>query len=152
MDTSSIPLTELVPHGPRMTVIDSLVSYDPKKSVAVAEIRPGSVFFENGGVPCWAGIEYMAQTIAAHAGAEARLRGERPAIGFLLGTRSYRSEVGAFPQGSRLTITVEPLWTEARIGAFDCSIEDGRVLAAAVVTVFQPDAGELARLRAKAQT
>lgn len=152
MDTSSIPVTELLPHGPRMTVIDRLVSYDPKKSVAVAEVRPGNVFFEDGGVPAWAGIEYMAQTIAAHAGAEARLRGEPPAVGFLLGTRSYRSEVGAFADGSRLTITVEPLWLEAGVGAFQCSIESSGVLAAAVVTVYRPDAAELARLRAKVPT
>ena len=66
------------------------------------------MYWEDAGVPAWAGVEYMAQTIAAHAGVEARARGEPPAIGFLLGTRAYSTSVEKFPNGSKLTVTVEP--------------------------------------------
>jgi predicted hotdog family 3-hydroxylacyl-ACP dehydratase len=151
MDMRSIPVGELVPHGPRITVIDELVSYDAKRSSAIASVRADSVFLEGDGVPAWAGIEYMAQTIAAHAGAEARLRGARPAIGFLLGTRAYRCDVPEFPLGSRLTIVVEPLWSERGVAAFDCSIriDDGALVAAAVINAYVPGEDELARLRAQ---
>ena len=108
MDASSTPVAELVPHGPEMTLIERLVSYDSARSVATARIDERSVFFEHGGVPAWAGLEYMAQAIAAHAGFAARLRGERPAVGFLLGTRAYSSFVSHFPAGVELTISVEP--------------------------------------------
>src|SRR5688572_11914262 len=60
-----------------MTLIEKLISYDALRSVATARIDESNVFFENGGVPAWAGLEYMAQAIAAHAGFAARLRGER---------------------------------------------------------------------------
>jgi predicted hotdog family 3-hydroxylacyl-ACP dehydratase len=148
MDTSAIPITELVPHGSRMTVIDKLESHDAQRSIAIADVRADSVFFDETGVPAWAGIEYMAQTVAAHAGADARQQGARPAVGFLLGTRSYRSDVAEFPLGSRLTITVQPLWSEGGLAAFDCSIGLGGVeVAAAVINAYVPTGEELARLR-----
>ena len=147
MDASSTPVAELVPYGPDMTLIERLISYDSARSVAVARIDEGSVFFEHGGVPAWAGLEYMAQAIAAHAGFAARLRGERPAVGFLVGTRAYSSLVSHFPAGVELTITVEPEISEGGFAFFNCSIETDRVVATAVVNVYQPSAEELARLR-----
>ena len=126
MDCKAIPIGELLPHGPEMTLIDRLVEYAPQRSVATVDDRRETAGSSpDRGVPAWVGIEYMAQTIAAHAGYEARLRGEPPAIGFLLGTRAYRSEVGEFPLGAALTISVEPLVADAKLGAFQCSIAIG---------------------------
>jgi predicted hotdog family 3-hydroxylacyl-ACP dehydratase len=132
-----------------MTLLEKLESYDAQRSVALADVRADNVFCEDGGVPAWAGIEYMAQTVAAHAGAEARARGAQPAIGFLIGTRAYRSDVAAFPLGSRLTITVQPLWSEGGAVAFDCTIAIGAAppVASAVINAYVPSADELARLR-----
>jgi predicted hotdog family 3-hydroxylacyl-ACP dehydratase len=151
IDTSSIPLGELLKHGPEMTLIDRLVSYDPTKSVAVVEIRPTSVLFERDGVPGWVGIEYMAQTVAAHVGFEARQRGEPPGIGFLLGTRAYDARLARFPLGSKLTVIVEPLWQDQGVGAFRCAISLDTVVATAVLSTYQPSARELERLRAPAE-
>ncbi|HUQ53143.1 MAG TPA: 3-hydroxylacyl-ACP dehydratase [Gammaproteobacteria bacterium] len=147
MNSAAIPIGELLPHGPEMTLIERLVEYSAQRSVATVTITPRSRFVEPGGVPSWVGIEYMAQTIAAHAGYEARLRGEPPAIGFLLGTRAYRSDVAAFALGAKLTITVEPLVTDAKLAAFQCSIATQRVVATAVVNTYQPAAGELDAMR-----
>jgi predicted hotdog family 3-hydroxylacyl-ACP dehydratase len=147
MDASSTPVHELVPHGAEMTLIERLVSYDSARSVAMARIDERSVFFEHGGVPAWAGLEYMAQAIAAHMGFAARLRGERPAVGFLLGTRAYSSFVPHFPAGAELSISVEPEISEAGFASFNCSIEITRLVAKAVVSVYQPSAEELALLR-----
>ena len=150
IDTSSIPVTELLPHGAEAAVIDRLVSYDSKQSVAIVDVGPDSAFFENGAVPAWVGIEYMAQTVAAHAGYEARLRGQGPAVGFLLGTRAYETRVAQFPSGSRVTICVEPLWNEAGVGAFRCTVALEDVVARAVVNTYEPSADELERLRSAA--
>ena len=147
MDATGTPVAQLLPHGSEMTLLDRLVEYSPQRSVATVTIREGSHFAEGGGVPAWVGIEYMAQTIAAHAGFEARLRGEPPAIGFLLGTRSYVSELAMFPLGATLTISVEPLVTESRLGAFRCAIACDGVVATAVVNTYQPAADELTALR-----
>jgi predicted hotdog family 3-hydroxylacyl-ACP dehydratase len=146
MDASSTPVGELLPHGPEMTLIERLLSYDTARSVALARVDEGNVFFEHGGVPAWAGLEYMAQAIAAHAGYAARRRGERPAVGFLLGTRAYSSFVSHFPAGAQLSISVEPQFVEAGFASFNCSIETDRLVATAVVSVYLPSAEELGRL------
>jgi predicted hotdog family 3-hydroxylacyl-ACP dehydratase len=147
MDFSSVRIGELLPHGPRMTLLDRLESYTPTRSVVAAHIDARCVFFDETGVPAWAGIEYMSQAVAAHAGYEARLRGEPPAVGFVLGTRVYESLVDEFPSGCTLSIGVEPQALEGGFGAFMCAIEIERVIARAVVNVYRPSADELARLR-----
>jgi predicted hotdog family 3-hydroxylacyl-ACP dehydratase len=152
MDSSSVPIGELLPHGPKMTLLDHFREYSPQRSVATVTITPHSRFAEADGVPAWVGIEYMAQTIAAHAGYEGRLRGRPPTIGFLLGTRAYRSDIGVFPHGATLTISVEPLIADAKLGAFQCAIATDRVVATAVVNTYQPSADELAAVRAGAAT
>lgn len=150
MDPAAIPIGELLPHGPVMTLIDRLVSYSTARSVAVATITERSVFFAGTGVPAWAGIEYMAQTIAAHAGFAARLRGTLPAVGFLLGTRVYSSAVEEFAAGAQLTICVEPQLLDTRFAAFACVIEIERIVATAVLNTYEPAADELARVRQRA--
>ena len=152
MDPATIPISELLPHGPEMIVIDQLVSYDSAKSVAVAEVSDRNVFFERTGVPAWAGIEYMAQAVAAHGGFEARLRGEAPAIGFVLGTRAYSCSVPEFQSGSQLTVSVEPEVVEAGFSAFKCTIATDRVVATAVVNVYLPSTEDLARMQRQSGT
>jgi predicted hotdog family 3-hydroxylacyl-ACP dehydratase len=143
IDLREIPIGELVPHGPEMTVIDRILTYSPERTVAAVEITRRSLFFAGTGVPAWVGIEYMAQTIAARAGYEARLRGEPPAIGYLLGTRAYRSELPEFPLGAALTVAVEPVVVDEKLGAFQCSIAADGVIATAVVNTYQPAPHEL---------
>jgi len=67
MDSNSVRIGELLPHGPEMTLVDRLVSYTPTGSVIAADISERCVFFDRTGVPAWAGIEYMSQAVAAHA-------------------------------------------------------------------------------------
>jgi predicted hotdog family 3-hydroxylacyl-ACP dehydratase len=148
MDISSIPVAELLPQGPEAIVLDALVEHSATRSVAVAHIDELSTYWEGSGVPAWAGIEYMAQTIAAHAGLESRARGEPPALGFLLGTRAYATSVDAFPNGSKLTVTVEPEVVDGGFAAFKCAIaiRDAAldaVVATAVVTTYRPSTEEI---------
>ena len=92
------------------------------------------------GVGGWVGIEYMAQAVAAWAGWQALQQGVPPRIGFLLGTRRYRS-VARFACGGRLRVEVERSYqTDNGLGLFDCRIAAGeRELARAQITVFGPD-------------
>jgi predicted hotdog family 3-hydroxylacyl-ACP dehydratase len=146
MGAGSVPITDLLPHGPEITVIDKLIVHDEKHSIALAEIRPGSVFFESTGVPAWAGIEYMAQTIAAHAGFEARLRGEPPALGLLLGTRAYETRVAEFPAGAVLRISAATREADGRFASFDCSIAMHEIVATAVLNLYRPDDESIGRV------
>jgi predicted hotdog family 3-hydroxylacyl-ACP dehydratase len=145
MDPSA--LADLLPHGPEMTIIDRLVAFEGQRSVAMVEITPRSKFFVETGVPAWVGIEYMAQAVAAHAGFEARLRGDAPSIGFLLGTRSYECFVPEFPAGAKLKIAVERVLVDGGFGSFACTIKTDRILAKALLNTYQPSDAEIAKIR-----
>lgn len=139
MDITLIPVSELLPHKPPMVLLDRVLSYDDSTLVAEVEIRPDSVLCDDGGVPAWVGIEYMAQAVAAHAGFKARLDGKPPQIGYLLGTRSYKSSVDHYPIGTTLTIHIQSLFVEMALGAFACRIDMPDAVATATINVYQPD-------------
>lgn len=130
----------LVPHAEPMMLLDRLLSVDEDNFCAEVVIRKNSLFCSADGVGAWVGIEYMAQTIAAHAGYAASLRGEPIKIGFLLGSRHYACHRDFFPIGSALRIYVQcVLLGDNGLGSFECRIEDDSgEIATATITVFQP--------------
>jgi 3-oxoacyl-[acyl-carrier-protein] synthase-1 len=133
-------IRSLLPHAGPMVLLDRVVSVNEDSLLAEVCIRPDSLFCSGGGVGAWVGIEYMAQAIGAWAGYAARLRGEPPKLGFLLGTRRYDSRRPIFVLGSTLRVYVHRVFqNENGLGSFECAIDDeeGRV-ATATVTVFQP--------------
>jgi len=133
-------IRSLVPHSGTMVLLDRVISADENTLCAEVVIRPDSLFYADGGVGAWVGIEYMAQAIGAYAGYRARLRGEPVKIGFLLGTRRYESRAPVFLQGSVLKIYIKRvLESENGLASFDCHIDDDSgELTSASVTVFQP--------------
>jgi predicted hotdog family 3-hydroxylacyl-ACP dehydratase len=120
-------------------LLDRVLTFEESTLVAEVTIHADSMFFDGEGVPGWVGLEYMAQAVAAHAGLQARQRGEPPAIGYLLGTRSYQCDAETFPVGETLTVHVEALFVEMALGAFACRIETDRPLASATINVYQPE-------------
>lgn len=126
-----------------MVFLDRVVTCDENGLVAETTVDRENLFCEDDGMPAWVGIEYMAQSVAAYAGVQARLRGEPPMVGFLLGTRAYKCSVSRFPLGETLTILVESLFSESGLGAFSCSIVADHPVASATINVFQPDKDSL---------
>lgn len=139
-------IRELVPHAGPMVLLDRVLHVDDERLCAEVRIGPDSLFYADGAVGAWVGVEYMAQAIAAWAGYGARGRGEPVGIGFLLGARRYEADVPAFADGSVLHVHVQSaMQGENGLGAFECRIEaagvgaaGGATLARATVTVFQP--------------
>jgi predicted hotdog family 3-hydroxylacyl-ACP dehydratase len=132
----------LVPHRRTMSLLSRLVEVDADQATAEVDITPVSLFARDHGVPAWVGIEYMAQTIAAWAGARARNAGREPGIGFLLGSRRYSSELPHFAFGHTLRVTARcELIGDNGLGQFACRISDastGQAIAEAMVSVFEP--------------
>ena len=60
------PIEQLLPHRPPMILIDRLVWTNGVATVCEVTIGPHSMFIQAVGVPAFVGIEYMAQTVAAH--------------------------------------------------------------------------------------
>ncbi len=133
-------IAEIVPHSGRMSLLDRAIEGDAESFSAELEIRSDGLFFSNGAVGGWVGIEYMAQTVAAWAGWQARLRGETPQIGFLLGSRRYACSRHQFHVGEILRISVQRVFqADNGLGQFDCSIAiNDEEIATAALTVFEP--------------
>jgi predicted hotdog family 3-hydroxylacyl-ACP dehydratase len=130
----------VVPHRGTLLQIDRLLGWDEESVRAELQVPADGVFNTEDGVPAWVGVEYMAQTIAAWAGCRARSRGQKPSIGFLLGTRRYVCATPHFLPGARLQVEARcELMGDNGLGMFACRIlQDGRELASANVSVYEP--------------
>ncbi|MBW8780146.1 MAG: hotdog family protein [Burkholderiales bacterium] len=134
------PISALVPHQGAMCLLDRLLAAEGERLSAEVVVPAQGLFSHDGGVGAWVGIEYMAQAVAAWAGWQARMLGQPPSIGLLLGTRRYRCSVPRFAAGQRLQIDIERGYqADNGLGQFECRIHaDGVELASAQLTVFGP--------------
>jgi len=132
-------LAELIPHSGSMVLLERITDYDEHGLTAELAVRgDGLLGGDEKSVPAWVGIEYMAQAIAAFAGMTAKQANEPIRLGFLLGTRRYSSNVGAFEAGSILTIRVKKIMQDDNLGVFDCQILGQGVEITANLNVYQP--------------
>lgn len=143
LGASSLPLVDLVSHRPPMLLLDEVLAHDPRRTTCRTTIREDALFRgPDGLVPAWAGLEYMAQCIAVHAGLLARAEGRRPPLGLLIGSRRVDFHGAGFPCGQVLHVVAEHVWGETGLAAFECRVDDadtGRVLAEGALKVFAPD-------------
>ena len=136
-------IEQVLPHQAPMILIDSLEQYDSDSCRCAVTITPESAFY-NGvkkSVPSYIGSEYMAQAIAAFAGAHALDNNADVQIGFLLGSRKYKTMRGYFALGETLKITIKELYREdSGLRVFECAIlaADDELIAQANINVFQP--------------
>lgn len=130
----------VMPHRGTMRLLDQVLSYNADSILAALRVPETGPFHGAGGVPAYVGIEYMAQAVACWAGCMARLRGQAPPIGFLLGSRLYTSQVPLFACGQALQIEAKrEIMGDNGLGVFACRILcAGQVLASANVSVFEP--------------
>lgn len=145
------PIEELIPHAGEMVFLSSVLEHAEDRTVCLVEIDRQALFrSEDGSVPAWIGIEFMAQCIAAHAGLVAQARKTRARVGFLLGSRRVTLHVPRYSRGQRLWVTAAQAWgRSAGMVAFDCRIEGegGGVLAEARLNCFLPDDAEEATVQ-----
>lgn len=124
------PVADLVPHSGEMVLIDEILYVDADSIVTLCIPRMDGLFdLHNGKIAAWVGIEYMAQTIAAFAGVEAKRAGQEIRLGFLLGTRHYHSNVTHFVPGEALHIRAERSIEDSNgLSVFNCVIESAPVV------------------------
>jgi len=134
-----------LPHKGGMLLLDRIVGYDTENFALESEIDlPGESLFYNsrlGGVPAWVGFEYMAQSIAALSGVQARaLRGAEPKIGFIMNVRAFKTDMPAYPAGKVARVRVKELFRDGSVVAFDCALEiDGATVTTATVNAIEID-------------
>ncbi|HEY4124850.1 MAG TPA: hypothetical protein VGM36_09565 [Rhizomicrobium sp.] len=141
MSGLDISLDELVPHRPPMRFLDRMISVSDSEAVAETIVRADNPLFVAGrGLPGYAGLEMMAQAIAAIDGMKRKVSGLPPKIGFLLGCRRYNVSRSDFGEGMRLRIVANMVFTNGEMFNFECRIEDeaGCELAQASMNVYAP--------------
>ena len=104
-------LLELIPHRGKMLLLSKVNSYDYKEMHLCAEynVTPDCVFFDPaiGGVPSWAGFEFIAQAISVLSGIRNRELGIKPRMGFILSIPSMKMEIPLFKSGSCVELRVK---------------------------------------------
>lgn len=133
-------VTHFLPHQPPMIFIDKLLDYQDGTLTAEVTITASSPYFDPkiDAVPNYVAIEYMAQTMAALAGIEARLSQQDLRIGFLLGSRKLKLHQPHYLQGGCYQIKVKKLLQEeSGFGVCDCQVyQQDLLVAEAKINVF----------------
>ncbi|HVI89009.1 MAG TPA: hypothetical protein VM659_11935 [Dongiaceae bacterium] len=134
------PIETLLPHARPMILLDRVVARQADGLVTELAIRPGLPFYREGqGIAAHVALEWMAQSCGAHVGAVAADRGAAVRIGFLLGTRDFRSEIDWFTAGQTVRVMVRLVYHEGETAVFDCQVDcGGTIVAQAQLTVYQP--------------
>lgn len=120
-------LARLMQHRQPMLLLDNVLEYTSQYLLADVEITADSTFFDSRlrGVPAWAGIEYMAQAIAALSGLRRRKTGASINLGMLISARKVSFEQPAFADGAALLIQVTELaGADVGMAAYRCEITD----------------------------
>jgi len=100
----------LIPHRGKMLLLSRIINYDIEQGIHCEyDITRECLFYDSaiGGVPAWAGFEFMAQAISVLAGLRSRTRGEKPKIGFILSIPSMRIAVPVFAEGTTADIRLK---------------------------------------------
>jgi len=115
---------DLVPHAPPVLALRRISEATSKSLVASVLLEQDGPFSLPGrGVPYWCALEFMSQAVAALEGLRARLRGEPPPVGYLLGTRLLRASTEYLPEAQEMEVRVEELLAHGEgFAAFDCCL------------------------------
>lgn len=135
-------IEQVLPHAHPMILLTEFLEASSEHAKCLVKISTESAFFNlaQQGVPAYVGLEYMAQTIAAYAGANKLAEGGTVRVGFLLGCRKYQPKVPFFPNGAILQISATKIVIdESGLSVFDCQIQQhGNELVSAKLNVFEP--------------
>ncbi|MGI2117853.1 hotdog family protein [Shewanella sp. SM72] len=143
-------IADFIPHRAPMILLDKIIGYRRDNLETEVTITAKSPYFDDKhrAVPNYVGIEYMAQSIAALAGVEAKLRNDKIRVGFLLGSRKLALYAKQYELGRTYRTQVSRLYQEeSGLAVFDCQIfllpeagsdQEKILVAEANVNVFQP--------------
>ena len=144
MKSAYDPIETLLPHDRPMILIDRVINFREDYIHASVRIHENSPFLEQGEVPSYVSLEYMAQTVGAWNGLLARQNNTAPKIGFLLGTRQLTLDIPSFKVGDDLEVYGEAKYNDEEMASFECwvEVEKSRV-AHAILNVYKPKTVEI---------
>jgi predicted hotdog family 3-hydroxylacyl-ACP dehydratase len=142
---SGMPAKNFVMHRDPMLLLDTLLESDELGAVCEWQVNSNDPFVEiDRGVPAYVGVEFMAQCVAVHAGARARIVGLGPPLGFLLGARHFKASIEYFEIGEAYRATCQELIRDdSGMGSYECTILHGdEIVAEARLAVLEKERGK----------
>lgn len=150
MKALNLPIENVAPFVPQsgeMVLLDRVTNFGDNFLQAEVTVRADHLLMQNGVLPTFAGIEMMAQGIAAWAGIQAYKRNEPVRLGYLLGTRKLHIYQAVLPVGTVLEIHIkESIQDAAGFGVFDCRLIDKvtqKTVSEGALNVFSPKDGKI---------
>ena len=132
----------LLPHSGDMVLLDRISDFGEDFLIAETEIRADNILIKQGKLATFAGIEIMAQGVAAWSGCLATLADEPVRLGYLLGTRKLHIHTQEIPVGSKLQIKIKmSIQDSTGFGVFDSQLIDltsGKIILEGALNVFSP--------------
>lgn len=132
----------LLPHSGDMVLLDRISDFGEDFLIAETEIRSDNILIKQGKLATFAGIEIMAQGVAAWSGCLAILADEPVRLGYLLGTRKLHIHTQEIPVGSKLQIKIKmSIQDSTGFGVFDSQLIDltsGKIILEGALNVFSP--------------
>ena len=132
----------LLPHSGDMVLLDRISDFGEDFLIAETEIHSDNILIKHGKLATFAGIEIMAQGVAAWSGCLATLADEPVRLGYLLGTRKLHIYTQEIPVGSKLQIKIKmSIQDSTGFGVFDSQLIDltsGKIILEGALNVFSP--------------
>ena len=135
------PIEDLVKHRRGMLLVDRLVSYNVSGVVVEVIIKEDTSFLNDGYVPAWVGIEYVAQAVAAWGGLQAIQGDKEVKLGLLISCRKYKSTRPRFMLGEVLNVHTREEFNDGQMGSYSCNIYDetGKEIVTTYLSAFVPE-------------
>lgn len=135
---------ELLPHRAPMLLITECVSASESAVTVKTDLRKiGDLFtLPNGKIGGWLVLELMAQAVGVFSGLQLKSSGEKPKIGFLLGTRHLQTRIGEFNPTDVITVKARCTFPagDGMPGQFECVADrGGEPFAQATLTLYRPE-------------
>ena len=141
IDLKQYKTADLLPHGAPMVLVDEMIEWEQGRAATSVQISENSLFYTENGVPAHVGLEYMAQTCGTYSGLNFIVNNLPIRMGYLLGSRNYKSEVEYFKAGDKLIVSISEVLRQGPMGVFNCNISlQDKEVASAQLTVYQSDA------------
>ena len=134
-------IDRVLPQSGPMRLLDRILEHDGESTTCAAVPASAALFrTDEGDVPAWVGIEYMAQCCAAH-GALLLADGRRPPPALLMGARRIDFHADRLDLEGELVVVARPAVGSRKSVAFECSISEGRkreLLAQSRCVIYTP--------------
>lgn len=119
-----VAIETVVPHSSAMLLIGPVLDHRPELTRCRVPVARSALFArDDGRVPSWVALEWMAQCVAAHGGLVGRALGLAVRPGLFLGTRGVRLRADDFDPGETLEVCVRHLRGELGLVSFACRLE-----------------------------